>query len=121
MQSLVQHVGGICCGSVVERVKMRRRQVLHMRCLQGNRADLEFGTSSERQVIHSTCRSGLGGLAGAAALGGMGSPNIEPIILDGRAADLLPLVEEGARSNLSRTGGDVGWAIDWGRAWRTDV
>ena len=33
---------------------MRRRQVLHMRCLQGSRADLEIGTSSERQVIHST-------------------------------------------------------------------
>ena len=54
MQSLVQHVGGICCGSVVERVKMRRRQALHMRCLQGSRADLEMGMSSERQVIHST-------------------------------------------------------------------
>ena len=33
---------------------MRRRQVLHMRCLQGRRADLEMGTSSERQVMHST-------------------------------------------------------------------
>ena len=54
MQSFVQHVGGICCGSVVERVKMRRRQALHMRCLQGSRADLEMGMSSERQVIHST-------------------------------------------------------------------
>lgn len=59
MHSLVQQVGGICCGSVVERVKMRRRQELHMRCLQGSRADLEIGTSSERQVMHSTLsRSG---------------------------------------------------------------
>lgn len=54
MQSLVQQVGGICCGSVVERVKMRRRHALHMRCLQGNKADLEMGMSSERQVMHST-------------------------------------------------------------------
>ena len=54
IHSLVQQVGGMCCGSVVERVKMRRRHVLHMRCLQGRRADLEMGTSSERQVIHST-------------------------------------------------------------------
>ena len=54
MQSLVQQVGGICCGSVVERVKMRRRQAWHMRCSQGSRAHLEIGTSSERQVMHST-------------------------------------------------------------------
>ena len=54
MQSFVQQVGGICCGSVVERVKMRRRQELHMRCLQGSRADLEMGMSSDRQVMHST-------------------------------------------------------------------
>ena len=60
MQSFVQHVGGICCGSVVERVKIRRRQALHMRCLHGSRADLEMGTSSERHVMHSTLlRSGL--------------------------------------------------------------
>lgn len=67
------------------------------------------------------CRSSLGGLAGAAGLAGTGRPNIEPRILDGRAAGLLPLVVEGARSNFSRTGGDVGWANDRGRALRTDV
>ena len=134
IQSLVQQVGGICCGSVVERVKMRRRQAWHMRCSQGSRADLEMGTSSERQVMHSTlsafgsaeawkdfkvckahCRSGLGGLAGAAGLAGVGGPNMEPKILDGRPAGLFPLVVEGARSNFSRTGGDVGWANDRGR------
>ena len=61
MHCFVQQVGGICCGSVVERVKMRRRQALHMRCLQGSRADLEKGMSSDRQVIHSTLSwSGLG-------------------------------------------------------------
>lgn len=58
-------------------------------------------------VYKAYCRSGLGGLAGTAGLGGIGSPNIEPMILDGRAAALFPLVE-GARSNFSRTGGDVG-------------
>lgn len=116
MQSLVQQVGGICCGSVVERVKRRRRQALHMRCLQGSKAVLEIGTSSERQVMHSTCCSGLGGLAGGTGLAGVGSPNIEPRILEGRAAGLVPLVVEGARSNFSRTGGEVGWSDDRGRA-----
>lgn len=61
------------------------------------------------------CSSGLGGLAGAAGLAGMGNPNIEPRILDGRVAALVPLAVEGARSNFSRTGGDVGWANDCGR------
>lgn len=107
---------------------MRRRQELHMRCLQGSKADLETGMSSDRQVMHSTlswselaqapmgilvcrayCRSGFGGLAGAAGLGGgIGSPNIEPRILDGRPAGLFPLVVEGARSSLSLTRGDDG-------------
>ena len=95
---------------------------------------MEMGMSSDRQVIHSTlssfgvsigkghrvfqayCRSGFGGLAGAAGLAGTGSPNIEPRMLDGRPAGLLPLVEEGARSSLSRTGGDVGCGNDEGRA-----
>ena len=30
-----------------------------MRCLQGSRADLDMGMSSDRQVIHSTLSSGL--------------------------------------------------------------
>lgn len=77
---------------------------------------MEMGTSSERQVIHSTCRSGLRGLAGAAGLAGVECPNIEPKMLDGRAAGLVPRVVEGARSNFSRTGGDVGWGNDSGRA-----
>ncbi len=135
MQSLLQQVGGMCCGSVVERVKMRRRQELHMRCLQGKRADLEMGISSDKQVIHSTlswsrismsrgtrvtgrahCRSGFGGLVGAAGLGGTGSPNIEPRILDGRLGGLFPFAMEDARSTFSRAGGDVGEVNDWGRA-----
>ena len=114
---------------------MRRRHELHMWCLQGSKADLEMGMSSERQVIHSTlsglgkqgpgrhhkeykayCRSGLGGLAGAAGLAGTGSPNIEPRILDGRPAGLVPLVVECARSAFSRTCDDVGWTSDTGRA-----
>ena len=53
-------------------------------------------------------RSGFGGLVGAAGLGGTGSPNIEPRILDGRLGGLFPLVVEGARSTFSRAGGDVG-------------
>ena len=68
------------------------------------------------KVYEAYCRSGLGGLAGGAGLAGVGSPNIEPIMLDGRAAGLVPLVVEGARSNFSRTGGDVSWAEDMGRA-----
>ena len=60
-------------------------------------------------VCRAYCRSGFGGLAGAADLGGgTGSPNIEPRILDGRLAGLLSLVVEGARSYLWRTGGDEG-------------
>ena len=54
MHCFVQQVGGMCCGSVVERVKMRRRHWRHMRCSQGRRADLEIGMSSDRQVMHST-------------------------------------------------------------------
>lgn len=59
-------------------------------------------------VCRAYCRSGFGGLAGAAGLAGVGSPKIDPRILDGRPAGLLPLVVDGARSNFSRTGGDVG-------------
>lgn len=62
----------------------------------------------EIHICRAYCRSGFGGLAGTAGLGGIGSPNIEPIILDGRPTGLLPLVVEGARSSLSRTGGDEG-------------
>lgn len=54
-----------------------------MRCLHGSRADLEMGMSSDRQVIHSTCRSGFGGFDGAAGFAGRGTPNIEPMILGG--------------------------------------
>ena len=59
-------------------------------------------------VCGAYCRSGFGGLAGAAGLAGVGSPNIVPRILDGRPAGLLPLEVYGARSNFSRTGVDVG-------------
>lgn len=67
-------------------------------------------------VYKAYCRSAFGGVAGAAGLAGVGSPKIEPKILDGRPACLLPRVVEGARSNFSRTGVDMGWASDWGRA-----
>ena len=52
--------------------------------------------------------SGFRGLAGAAGLTGTGTPNIEPRILAGRPAGLLPLAVEGARSSFSRKGGDEG-------------
>ena len=71
---------------------------------------------SDFKVYKAYCCSGLGGLAGGTGLAGVGSPNIEPRILEGRAAGLVPLVVEGARSNFSRTGGEVGWSDDRGRA-----
>ena len=73
------------------------------------------------KVNKAYCRSGLGGRAGAAGLAGRGSPNIEPRILDGRPAGLVPLVVEGARSTFSRPCVDVGWASGSGGASRTDV
>ena len=67
-------------------------------------------------MFQTYCRSGFGCFAGAAGLAGVGSPNMEPIILDGRPAGLLRWVVEGARSGFSRTCGGVGWTIDGGRA-----
>ena len=43
MWSAVQHLGGMCCGSVRDKVKIRRRHAWHMRWLQARRAVREAG------------------------------------------------------------------------------
>lgn len=55
----MQHLGGICCGSVIESLKIRFKQELHIRCPHFNLADLDFGISSERHVKHSILGSKL--------------------------------------------------------------
>ena len=49
----MQHFGGIWAGSVTDMVKMRRRQLWHIRWPQTSFADLEIGMSSDKQVRHS--------------------------------------------------------------------
>ena len=78
----------------MERVKMRRRQVWHMRWVQDNFAVLERGTS-DRQVRHSTSFSGVGS-------GGREGLKIEPKMLVG---GLGTRRMEGARSDFSGGGG----------------
>jgi len=51
---MVQHLGGICCGSVTESLNIRFKQEWHIRWPHFSFADLDRGTSSERQVKHST-------------------------------------------------------------------
>ena len=50
----MQHLGGMWAGSVTDIVKMRRRQVWHMRWPQASFADFDIGISSDRQVRHWT-------------------------------------------------------------------
>jgi len=54
MQSEVQHLGGMCWGSVTESLKIRRRQEWHIRWPHFSFADLCRGISSDRHVRHST-------------------------------------------------------------------
>ena len=52
--SAVQHVGGMCWGSVTDKLKMRRRQEKHIRWVHLSLTALDASISSERQVTHST-------------------------------------------------------------------
>ena len=50
----------MCAGSVTDMLKMRRRQVWHIRCEQASFAEREIGTSSDPQVRQETIFSGMG-------------------------------------------------------------
>jgi len=53
MQSAVQHLGGMCCGSFTDSLKIRFKQSWHCRWPHLSLADLLLGISSDRHTTHS--------------------------------------------------------------------
>lgn len=80
MWSVVQHLGGMFCGSVRDNLKLRLRQEWHMRWPHLSLADFEDGTSSSMQTTHSTLSLVSKEVYVVAKLGKRGSSQLDRLL-----------------------------------------